>query len=77
MIFCILSFLIISLLCWRSCEALTANDHNNFIYEISISFLAYMPTSVNENQLMKDLFTQTLEERKLKRIWPEDLLDEV
>jgi hypothetical protein len=33
-------------------------------------------TSVNENQLIKDLFTQTLEERRLKRIWPEDLLDE-
>jgi hypothetical protein len=28
-------------------------------------------TSVNENQLIKDLFTQTLEERRLKRIWPE------
>jgi hypothetical protein len=34
-------------------------------------------TSVHENQLIKDLFTQTLEERRLKRIWPEDLLDEV
>jgi hypothetical protein len=34
-------------------------------------------TSVNENQLVKDLFTQTLEERRLKRIWLEDLLDEV
>jgi hypothetical protein len=34
-------------------------------------------TSVHENQLIKDLFTQTLEERKLKRIWPEDLLGEV
>jgi hypothetical protein len=33
-------------------------------------------TSMNENQLIKDLFTQTLEERRLKRIWPEDL-DEV
>jgi hypothetical protein len=33
-------------------------------------------TSVNENQLIKDLFTQTLEERRLKKIWPEDLLDE-
>jgi hypothetical protein len=33
-------------------------------------------TSVNEIQLIKDLFTQTLEERRLKRIWPEDLLDE-
>jgi hypothetical protein len=33
-------------------------------------------TSVNENQLIKDLFTQTIEERRLKRIWPEDLLDE-
>jgi hypothetical protein len=34
-------------------------------------------TSVHENQHIKDLFTQTLEERKLKRIWPENLLDEV
>jgi hypothetical protein len=34
-------------------------------------------TSVHENQFIKDLFTQTLEERRLKRIWPEDLLDEV
>jgi hypothetical protein len=34
-------------------------------------------TSVNENQLIKDLSTQTLEERRLKRIWPEDLVDEV
>jgi hypothetical protein len=34
-------------------------------------------TSVRENQLIKDLFTQTLEERRLKRIWLEDLLDEV
>jgi hypothetical protein len=34
-------------------------------------------TSVHENQLIKDLFTQTLEKRRLKRIWPEDLLDEV
>jgi hypothetical protein len=33
-------------------------------------------TSVNENQLIKDLFTQTIEERRLKRIWPEDILDE-
>jgi hypothetical protein len=33
-------------------------------------------TSVNENQLIKDLFTQTIEERRLKRILPEDLLDE-
>jgi hypothetical protein len=33
-------------------------------------------TSLNENQLIRDLFTQTLEERRLKRIWPEDLLDE-
>jgi hypothetical protein len=33
-------------------------------------------TSVKENQLIKDLFTQTLEERRLKRIWPEDLFDE-
>jgi hypothetical protein len=31
---------------------------------------------MNENQLIKDLFTQTIEERRLKRIWPEDL-DEV
>jgi hypothetical protein len=31
-------------------------------------------TSMNENQLIKNLFTQTLEERRLKRIWPEDLL---
>jgi hypothetical protein len=34
-------------------------------------------TSLHENQLIKDLFTQTIEERRLKRIWPEDLLDEV
>jgi hypothetical protein len=34
-------------------------------------------TSVHENQLIKDLSTQTIEERRLKRIWPEDLLDEV
>jgi hypothetical protein len=34
-------------------------------------------TSVHENQLIKDFFTQTLEERRLKRIWPENLLDEV
>jgi hypothetical protein len=33
-------------------------------------------TSVNENQLIKDLFTQTIKERRLKKIWPEDLLDE-
>jgi hypothetical protein len=33
-------------------------------------------TSVNENQLIKDLFTQTIEERRFMRIWPEDLLDE-
>jgi hypothetical protein len=33
-------------------------------------------TSMNENQLIKDLFTQTIEERRLKRTWPEDLLDE-
>jgi hypothetical protein len=32
-------------------------------------------TSVHENQLIKDLFTQTLEERRLKRIWAEHLLD--
>jgi hypothetical protein len=31
-------------------------------------------TSVNENQLIKDLFNQNIEERRLKRIWPEDLL---
>jgi hypothetical protein len=34
-------------------------------------------TSVHENQLVKELFTQTLEERRLERNWPEDLLDEV
>jgi hypothetical protein len=34
-------------------------------------------TSVHENQLIKGLFTQTLEERRLKRIWPEDLLHEL
>jgi hypothetical protein len=34
-------------------------------------------TSMNKNQLIKDLFTQTVEERRLKRIWPQDLLDEV
>jgi hypothetical protein len=33
-------------------------------------------TTVNENQLIKELFNQTIEERRLKRIWPEDLLDE-
>jgi hypothetical protein len=33
--------------------------------------------SVHENQLIKDLYTQTLQERILERIWPEDLLDEV
>jgi hypothetical protein len=33
-------------------------------------------TSVNENQLIKDIFNQPIEERRLKRIWPEDLLDE-
>jgi hypothetical protein len=33
-------------------------------------------TSVHANQLIKDLFTQNLEERRLKRTWPEDL-DEV
>jgi hypothetical protein len=32
-------------------------------------------TSVHENQLIKDLFTQTLEGRRLKRIWPEDLAE--
>jgi hypothetical protein len=31
---------------------------------------------MNENQIIKDLFTQTIEERRLKRILPEDL-DEV
>jgi hypothetical protein len=30
-----------------------------------------------ENRFIKDLVTQTLEERRLKRIWPEDLLDDV
>jgi hypothetical protein len=34
-------------------------------------------TTAHENVLIKDLFTQTLEERRLKRIWPEDLLDDV
>jgi hypothetical protein len=34
-------------------------------------------TSVHENQLINDLFTQTLEEIRLQRIWIEDLLDEV
>jgi hypothetical protein len=34
-------------------------------------------TSMHENQLIKDLFNQTIEERTLKRIWPEDLFDEV
>jgi hypothetical protein len=34
-------------------------------------------TTAYENRLIKDLFTQTLEERRLKRIWPEDLLDDV
>jgi hypothetical protein len=34
-------------------------------------------TSVHEKQLIKDLFTQTLEERRLERLWPEDLLDVV
>jgi hypothetical protein len=33
-------------------------------------------TSVNENQHIKALFTQTIEERRLKAIWPEDLHDE-
>jgi hypothetical protein len=36
-----------------------------------------MPSSMTEYQLIKDPFTQTIEERRLKRIWPEDLLDEV
>jgi hypothetical protein len=34
-------------------------------------------TTAHENLLIKNLFTQTLEERRLKRIWPEDLLDDV
>jgi hypothetical protein len=34
-------------------------------------------TTAHENRLIKDLFTQTLEERRLKRIWLEDLLDDV
>jgi hypothetical protein len=34
-------------------------------------------TTAHENRLIKDLFTQTLEERRLKRIWPGDLLDDV
>jgi hypothetical protein len=34
-------------------------------------------TTANKNRLIKDLFTQTLEERRLRRIWPEDLLDDV
>jgi hypothetical protein len=34
-------------------------------------------TSMNENQLMKDPFTQTIEKGRLKRMWPEYLLDEV
>jgi hypothetical protein len=34
-------------------------------------------TTAHENLLIKDLFSQTLEERRLKRIWPEDLLDDV
>jgi hypothetical protein len=33
--------------------------------------------TAHENPLNKDLFTQTLEERRLKRIWPEDILDDV
>jgi hypothetical protein len=55
--------------------------------DLKIPFIQYMiksninkckdRTSVHENQLIKDLFTQTLEERRLKRIWPEDLFDEV
>jgi hypothetical protein len=54
---------------------------------LKIPFIQYMikfnineyknRTSVHENQLIKDLFTQTLDERRLKRIWPEDLFDEV
>jgi hypothetical protein len=46
-----------------------ASKNNNLQYKNRIS--------VNENQLVKDLSTQTLEERRLKRIWQEDLLDEV
>ena len=34
-------------------------------------------TREHENQLISDLFTQPLEKRRLKKIWPEDLLDEV
>jgi hypothetical protein len=34
-------------------------------------------TTAHENLLIKNLFTETLEERRLKRIWPEDLLDDV
>jgi hypothetical protein len=34
-------------------------------------------TTAHVNRLIKDLFTQTLEETRLKRIWPEDLLDDV
>jgi stage III sporulation protein SpoIIIAA len=34
-------------------------------------------TTVHENPLIKDLFTHTLDETRLKRIWPEDLLDDV
>jgi hypothetical protein len=33
-------------------------------------------TTGHENRLIKDLFTPTLEKRRLKRIWPEDRLDE-
>jgi hypothetical protein len=33
-------------------------------------------TTGHENQLVKELFTPTLEERRLKRIWTEDLLDD-
>jgi hypothetical protein len=43
----------------------------------SLTYLKKKRTSVHENQLIMDLFTQTLEKRRLKRIWPEDLLDEV
>jgi hypothetical protein len=34
-------------------------------------------TTVHENPLIKDLFTHIIDERRLKRIWPEELLDDV
>ncbi|PNF25684.1 hypothetical protein B7P43_G16139 [Cryptotermes secundus] len=34
-------------------------------------------TTEHVNQLISDLFTHPLENRRLKKIWPEDLLDEV